>query len=118
MTVKEEVEVALKDVLLPELTEIKKRLADLKASLDAVMEGVKSVGRSKDDFDHLEDLQAAGLPREQAEALIRAKYKMNQAAKADLNDVGLQVEGYLKDAGFNPKLAQTIVNYMKDRLAA
>ena len=100
------------------MTEIKKSLTDLKASLDAVMKSVKRVGRSQDDFDHLEDLQSAGLPKEQAEALIRAKYKMNQAAKADLDDVGLQVEGYLKDAGFNPKMAQTIVDYMKDRLAA
>lgn len=118
MTIKEEVEVALKEVLLPELAGMRKSLADLKASLDAVMERVRRVSRPQDDLDYLKDLQDAGLPNGQAEALIRAKYRMKQAAKDNFDDVGLQVEGYLKDAGFNPKMAQIIVDYMKDRLAS
>lgn len=118
MSVKEEVEGALKELLLPELQEIKQGLADLKENLDEITKRVGRIGRPKDDFDHLEDLQAGGLTEEQAMTLVRAKYAISQAAKADLDEVGIKVEGDLKGVGFNPKMAQTIVDYMKDRLAS
>ncbi len=118
MSVKEEVSAALSELLLPELAEIKKGLADLNAGLNKVIKKVDRIGRPLNDFDHLEDLQEAGMSREKAEALIRAKYEISRAAKANLEEVGLKVESDLNAAGFNPGQAQTIVNLIKDRFAS
>ena len=111
MSVREEVKAALKDILLQELTEIKKGLADLTMRLDKV---IGRMGRPKDDFEHIEDMQAAGASYEQAVAIVKAKHAISQASKADLDKVGLKVEDDLKATGFTTELSQVIVKLMKD----
>ena len=118
MSVKEEVEVALKELVLPEFEEIKQRQAELKERLDEVIKRVDRVGRPLNDFDHIDDLQAAGMTKEQAWGIIQAKYEMKRARKANLEETALKVEGDLEAVGFNPKKAIAIVELIKDWLAA
>ncbi len=118
MSDKEEVMAALNELLVPELAEIKRGLADLNAGLNKVIKKVERIGRPLNDFDHLEDLQEAGMSREQAEALIRAKYEISRAANDNVEEVGLKVEGDLKAAGFSAEMAKPIVDLMKERRMA
>jgi len=120
MSVREEVEVALKELLLPELGEIKKVQIELSTRLNEVNKIIRRIGQHfpRTDFDTVDDLQVAGATKEQAHALVRARYEISQASKAHLGETGLKVEGDLTTAGFTPELAETIVGYMKDRLAS
>lgn len=47
-------------------------------------------------------------------AIVKAKYAISQASKADLDKVGLKVEDDLKAAGFTTELSEVIVKLMKD----
>lgn len=114
MPVKEEIMAALNELVLAKLAEIEKGQEELKASLDELIKRVKRIGRPQNDFDDLEDLQAAGFSHEQAVAVVRARYEIKQSTKAELDEVGFKVEGELKAAGFLPEKAKVIVNLMKD----
>lgn len=117
MSINDEVMAALNDLILPKLAEIEKNQTELKARLDEVIKRVDRVGRPLNDFDHIEDLQAAGLTKEQAYGIIQAKYEMKRAPKADLEKTALKVEGDLQATGFNQKKAQAIVEVIKEWLA-
>jgi uncharacterized protein (UPF0335 family) len=118
MSVKEEVLAAMNDLILPKLAEIEKNQTELKARLDEVIKRVDRMGRPLNDFDHIEDLEAAGMTKEQAYGIIQAKYEMKRAPKADLEETALKVGGDLEAVGFNPKKAKAIVELIKDWLAA